>query len=487
MNRAESQSLQIFLLGTIDPNSSLRKLRGQSDILRIIWTVVCEEWWSLHIGWYEPKHYRYRGMNLDVTGYRLPPNLIRSTEDIPDLSSVKVNSLNREWKVPEEPDHVFSGCPLAVIGKNISFPPISHLPAGSYQGQVDDILNINMMPFDLANPQNTLPNWCHGYLPMIQKCIDQIVDLSVSVYDFDFESLTGYLTIDERPIIAGKSHRRGGVHVESSLWPVELTPLPSAIARSNNELIPASICWGGGPIRASRITGGLFLCSNTSQSTAVWNCQVLDRQGHLLGKHGSVEHCRNLLGSASKVLQSGELVWLTDHTPHESLPLPPPYTTNNNSDNRRQFFRLVVGKVSAWFVDHNTPNPLQYPLDSTVQCILGNKFHTTTNISTIANYWQGSRSIQEMIQAQEVMKLRKVLCVFELGHLLEPVLEQGIHSIDQLIEDYEAMILYLWQHRRDSPYDEGAGMECDEDMIRFMIQELINNPIPTTPVLSHTT
>jgi hypothetical protein len=38
-----------FLLGTVQKDCPLRSLRGQGDILRIIWTLACSEWWTLHI------------------------------------------------------------------------------------------------------------------------------------------------------------------------------------------------------------------------------------------------------------------------------------------------------------------------------------------------------------------------------------------------------------------------------------------------------
>ena len=101
---------------------------------------------------------------------------------------------------------------------------------------------------------------------------------------------------------------------------------------------------------STRVHGGIFVCSNVSDSTAVWNCQVFDYDGEVIRKHGNLEHCRSLLGAPSKVLEAGELVWMTDRTPHESLVL--------KEGTTRQFFRLVTGEVCAWFTAHNTPNPL---------------------------------------------------------------------------------------------------------------------------------
>ena len=49
-------------------------------------------------------------------------------------------------------------------------------------------------------------------------------------------------------------------------------------------------------------------------------------------------------------LQAGELFWMTDRTPHESIPL--------EAGAARQFFRLVTGGIGMWYAAHSTPNPL---------------------------------------------------------------------------------------------------------------------------------
>ncbi|CAK4744617.1 unnamed protein product, partial [Aphanomyces euteiches] len=59
--------------------------------------------------------------------------------------------------------------------------------------------------------------------------------------------------------------------------------------------------------------------------------------------------------------------WITDRTPHESLPL--------KKTQYRQFFRLVTSQVSHWYADHSTPNPLG--ILPTTKIIYGNKFHPT--------------------------------------------------------------------------------------------------------------
>ena len=61
------------------------------------------------------------------------------------------------------------------------------------------------------------------------------------------------------------------------------------------------------------------------------------------------------------------LYWITDRTPHESLPL--------LEKTYRQFFRVVNENVSFWFADHSTANPLGVlPVSSITKIVKGNKF-----------------------------------------------------------------------------------------------------------------
>ena len=74
------------------------------------------------------------------------------------------------------------------------------------------------------------------------------------------------------------------------------------------------------------------------------------------------------------------MYWITDRTPHESLPL------NNNT--YRQYFRLVTHQVSLWFEDHSTKNPLGAVPDPIITKIVkGSKF--------------GDHSLLKVVQATE--------------------------------------------------------------------------------------
>jgi len=82
---------------------------------------------------------------------------------------------------------------------------------------------------------------------------------------------------------------------------------------------------------------------------------------------------RRALGPG-RMLRAGEMVWMTDHTPHESLPLPP--------GSFRQYFRLVTSEIGVWFADHSTPNPTGTVPPPGVEIIKGNKFQSSSQAST---------------------------------------------------------------------------------------------------------
>ena len=71
-------------------------------------------------------------------------------------------------------------------------------------------------------------------------------------------------------------------------------------------------------------------------------------------------------------LDAGELIWMTDSTPHEALP--------QEESGYRQFFRVVTPNVSLWFSEHSTVNP-KVPLPSSVTVVRGNKFAPSLDLA----------------------------------------------------------------------------------------------------------
>ena len=80
------------------------------------------------------------------------------------------------------------------------------------------------------------------------------------------------------------------------------------------------------------------MASTVADSCRVWNSRVRD-VARVVGPLGDVEHLRHRLGEGT-TLRAGELAWMTDATPHESLPL--------KKGTMRQYFRVVGPRVSAW-------------------------------------------------------------------------------------------------------------------------------------------
>lgn len=105
------------------------------------------------------------------------------------------------------------------------------------------------------------------------------------------------------------------------------------------------------------------MASNVAGSTRLWNAQVSDPA--VYGRGGDLEDLRPLLGKG-ETLGANALAWMTDQTPHESLPLP--------AGTRRQYFRLVTSKVTAWYASHSTPNPLGVVPPPGVRIVRENKF-----------------------------------------------------------------------------------------------------------------
>ncbi|KAJ1562166.1 hypothetical protein HK405_015168 [Cladochytrium tenue] len=159
--------------------------------------------------------------------------------------------------------------------------------------------------------------------------------------------------------------------------------------------------------------GGIFQASNVPDTCRVWDCIIRDH-GDIVGPLGSMEHLRLDLdvgpppgvkaiapylpsprygapifpfllttGSNDKIpanssppparrngenLAANHVAWMTDRTPHESLPV--------RRRVFRQYFRLVTSQVTTWYEAHSTRNDecgIMPPM--TVAIVRRNKFH----------------------------------------------------------------------------------------------------------------
>jgi len=452
------KTLFTFLLGTVDTKSPISKLRGQNDLLKIIFVKVCEEFWGSHIiKMDEPLEvYTTRGNILSIKFSGIPrlPEFIQVSQQIPK----DYQELERQY---------LGGLPAATLEENVEFPkPLkvtidencSSNKASFFQKDSIDSklghLYVNMLPFNLKD-KKTLPDEVSQYWDIIKKCIKRLQ------FGKKGDQEIAYLTVDERPAIAGSSQRRGGVHCESpSILPIIEsidnnscnndylnTSSKFAIKEKNGMYLPgAEHHWGRGHIfRHDCIVGGIFMCSNVDKSTAVWNHYINDTKGEVIGPHGDLEHVRSQLGQPSKLLSKGELVWMTDKTPHESSPVA--------FDCNRQYFRLVCGKVSAWFTSHSTANP-RFNVPPNVRIVNGSKFKL--NVGKFTRRWM-SGSKKEVKRLNEERELYEVLQMFGMNHLAERWISNGVNNVYKLYH----LLRYVrqnWQSRRNKPHDYKLSM-----------------------------
>lgn len=200
------------------------------------------------------------------------------------------------------------------------------------------LININMMPFELDNVIS-LPEYLKDYISLVLKAVSNITRNPIEPI--------AYLTIHESFVEKGKTQRRPGLHTDAS-----------KIYIKNQFNFSGAYHWGGGPV------GGIIIGSNLSDTTKIYNCRVND---DIIGKHGDLEHIRELLSDEHSIVnKENELYLISDHTPHEALPM--------TESGYRQFFRLVFGKVDVWYTQHSTPNPLGIVPSKCTKIIYENKF-----------------------------------------------------------------------------------------------------------------
>lgn len=169
-----------------------------------------------------------------------------------------------------------------------------------------------MMPYIIGDA-DSIPSEYAAYRDLVKGCPVNEEELG----------RVGFLSISETFVEMSKSQRRGGVHVEKH----------------------PTLSWGGGGGGAWGGTkGGLFMASTVDSSCAVWDVNV-----EVPGEGGDCSHLENELGTPY-LLKSGELIWMTDSTPHASMPLAEAQC--------RQWFRLVTSEVDIWYSKYSTHNRL---------------------------------------------------------------------------------------------------------------------------------
>ena len=135
------------------------------------------------------------------------------------------------------------------------------------------------------------------------------------------------------------------------------------------------------------------MASNIEDSCEVWNSQVLCDQSNenmeIIGKHGDIEHLREYIGTSTTMMPNN-MYWITDRTPHESLPL--------KKGAYRQFFRLVTHQVSLWFEDHSTKNPMGVLPDPNItKMVKGSKFGDPHLLRVISDFQQDTDTYNKIL------------------------------------------------------------------------------------------
>ena len=216
-------------------------------------------------------------------------------------------------------------------------------------------INVNMMPFNIFRSKDTLPEYLHQYLPLINSC-----PIYPHTYkpNGEYESYNPdkicYLTIHESIVKKGETQRRGGLHIER---PGSITTKSRFVKTEkwgDNEY--SRLSWGMGTCTKDGFPiDGIYMATNTPKSCKIYDV-LIDKPEEITDKHGGIDHImKTKLDKLRKsyYMEPNKLYWMTDRTPHESMPV--------EEDCKRQYFRLIVGKISVWYSQHNTANPLYEP------------------------------------------------------------------------------------------------------------------------------
>jgi hypothetical protein len=126
-----------------------------------------------------------------------------------------------------------------------------------------------------------------------------------------------YLTIDEKQLVPGQTHRRGGAHIDG-IW----NPAARDHHVPGGHIMPAHTAgrWQGGYWDDPKAGGGLLLLSN------VEGCRgYLGEFDAIPGEGGDMQHVREQLDAADSFIMEPNIAYLCNvWAVHESIPVARP-------------------------------------------------------------------------------------------------------------------------------------------------------------------
>ncbi len=174
---------------------------------------------------------------------------------------------------------------------------------------------VMMMPLIIGEP-NSIPDFLNHYV----NCLVKLFNFALPSH----KDQIGYITIDEKTVEAGKTHRRPGLHVDG-------------VYNGNVG------SWGGGGWGA--VGSGMLTVSN------IEGCKAYKQWFN--GTIGNDGECDSMVDqlkeSGAEIFKPNHVYWLCGLCVHESLPM------KETAD--RQFVRLSLPSCAPWFEGY-TENPL---------------------------------------------------------------------------------------------------------------------------------
>jgi hypothetical protein len=336
-----TEHLEVILQGTRDDGSPLALFRGfEGSIVKEIYAMVFHSWRdSVFI--HTPPAYLVGRIQLDGGDCLSEQDQDMAISDT-FHSPIPVQSAVLALDPPDDPDRRF--LTWSTLGQKCKDrPQIAFTTCGKVKEfPLPSDRNVNMMPF-IMGKEESLPCDLRPYYSLIASCPVQESEIGKVCY----------LTVSEGFIRASDTQRRGGLHIEAFRTAFQSDPTFTAALEH---------AWGMGvAFTQDELHGGIYMASNMDNTSCVWDVLV-DKS--VANSHGCIEHLRPFLGEGHK-LKAGELIWMTDRTPHEALA--------QQVDGYRQFFRLVTSEISIWYAAHCTPNP-SVPLPDFVKVSHENKF-----------------------------------------------------------------------------------------------------------------